>query len=772
MLPLDTSPVTHNTPIMQSSFDFSDPSEKKPSANAQPNTPADQVAELTRTLEHHNRLYYIEAQPEISDAEYDRLLNELKQLEAQHPELLSPHSPTQRVGGAPLKHFEQRAHLRPMLSIEDVHELKPQDESTPHHTNADSAAPLIQWFEKLQKDHPNTTVTIEPKIDGVAVTLIYKNRQLDYALTRGDGTRGDDITQNVRTIRSIPLTLPDSAPDLFEVRGEIFMENEAFALLNVRRDEVGEPAFVNPRNATAGTLKQLDSKLVAARPIDCIFHSYGDYSNSPQSPRSSPFTDLLNFQDTLRHYHLKATHWHRTASTACELLAAIVALDADRHAFPYATDGAVIKVNDITLHDTIGYTAKFPKWACAFKFLPQQAETTLDAITIQVGRTGVLTPVAELSPVFISGTTVSRATLHNQDEITRKDIRISDTVVVEKAGEIIPSVVRVIMEKRPPAAANFDLFTHVQGRCPSCQEPISKEDGFTAWRCTNFTCPAQAATKATHFASRKALDISGLGESVATKLVENELIQNPLDIFDLQRADLANLMLDPAKSSSGDTISKERRFGEKRADTLLTSLQSARELPLHRWIYAFGFPHIGESAAKELARLHSSIEELATSPTLLALAHLPEDESLKKSERKKENHALLAPLCINDSLGPVAAASILAELNSPHGTHIIAALHEHSISPTSSNYAPEPKAVDPSSSPLAGKTFVITGSLSKPRPEIKKDIEAAGGKVTGSVSKKTDYLVSGDASGNKLDKALSLGVPVLNEEALAKLIQP
>jgi len=535
------------------------------------------IQRLTQELNHHSKLYYQDAAPEVSDAEFDNLLDQLKKLEAANPDLIAPDSPTQRVGGAPLDGFEQKKHLVPMLSIEDIHELKDEelDELQQETPSATRSHNLTHWFERFYRSlgHHEVPLSVEPKIDGVAVSVVYTNRVLDYAVTRGDGNTGDDITQNIKTIKTIPLRLPDSAPDLFEVRGEVFIPDNSFAKLNEQRIENGEPAFVNPRNATAGTLKQLDSKLVATRPLDCIFHSYGKVDNPP-------YDTLSEFQATLKEYGLPATHWFKTPSCMDDLMNCIAQLDEDRHQFDYATDGAVIKVNELALHDQLGATSKFPKWACAYKFRPEQIETILRDITIQVGRTGVLTPVAELDPVFVSGTTVSRATLHNEDEIQRKDIRLGDTVIIEKAGEIIPSVVKVITEKRSSNSKPFNFYEYINGQCPSCGSPIVKEEGFAAWKCINFTCPAQAVTKVTHFASRKALDIDGIGESVAIKLVEHKLIQTPLDLFKLDHKTLADLQLDPAKKSDGSE-SKHRRLGEKRAQTILDSLEkSITEQPL------------------------------------------------------------------------------------------------------------------------------------------------------------------------------------------------
>ena len=725
----------------------------------QPSDPEKRVLELSQQLEHHNTLYYQDAEPEISDAEYDALMNELKKLEAAHPSLAKADSPTQRVGGAPLKDFQQIKHLVPMLSIEDIHELKNEELEALQDPNASKMQNLRDWYQRLAKnlgvDH--VALTVEPKIDGVAVSAVYRDGVLDYAVTRGDGTTGDDISQNIRTIKSIPLRLPGAAPALFEVRGEVFMPNEAFAKLNEQRDEAGEPAFVNPRNATAGTLKQLDSKLVAARPLDCIFHSYGQVDDAP-------YTSTSEFQQTLRDYQLKSTPWFEEVDNVDDLLAAIAKLDEDRHHFAYATDGAVIKVSKLSTHQQLGATTKHPKWACAYKFLPEQKETLLRDITIQVGRTGVLTPVAELEPVFVSGTTVSRATLHNQDEIDRKDVRIGDTVIIEKAGEIIPAVVKVITAKRSAQSQPFNLYQYVNGQCPSCSGPIEQEEGFVAWRCLNFACPAQAVTRIKHFASRKALDIDGLGTAVAEKLVETQKVRTTLDLFDLEPDSLADLLLDPAQLEAG--TSKPRRLGEKKAALITDSLNDSKQSPLSRWIFAMGIPQIGESAAREIARLHRSLGEVASSSILKDLAELPDFEELTVSKRKKENHPRLAQYQIESELGPVAAQHIVTFFNSLAGQHVLDKLEALGINPDSDNYDPEKSAAQSLDSPIAGKTFVITGTLTRPRPEFKQLIEAAGGKVSGSISKNTDFLLAGEKAGSKRSKAESLGVSILSEDEL------
>ncbi|MFT7304177.1 MAG: DNA ligase (NAD+) [Akkermansiaceae bacterium] len=707
------------------------------------------IADLREQLTRHNQLYYQDAKPEITDAEYDRLFRELEDLEKAHPDLHDPNSPTLRVGGAPLDSFEQRPHLLPMLSIDDVF----------------AEGEVAEFFKRLQKglDLETIPLTVEPKIDGVACSLVYRNGALDYALTRGDGTRGDDISQNVRTIRSIPLTL-ENAPPLLEVRGEVFMPSEGFAKLNEQREEAGLDTFANPRNATAGTLKSLDPKAVAARPLAFLAHGLGAHEGTDMETEDDFRALLAQFQ-----IPRNAPLWH--VSTLDEVLDAIRELDVQRHDIGHGTDGAVIKVLDFEQRETLGFTARAPRWAAAFKYPAEQKETLLKAITIQVGRTGVLTPVAELEPVFVSGSTVARATLHNQEEIERKDVRIGDTVVVEKAGEIIPSVVQVVLAKRPVEAQPYHLPTVLNHQCPSCHGPIEKADGFVAWRCVNFECPAQAVNAITHFAGRKALDLDGLGESVAIKLVESKLASSPLDLFTLTVEDLANLLLDPAKSADGLTTSKERRFGEKRATTLITSLEKARkESPLSRWLYAMGISQIGESSSRELARLHEKLTDLPGSPIVSDLADLLDFKALLKSKRKKENHPRLKHYKIDDNLGPVAAQNLRAFFQSEAGQTVLSKLAALGIDPKSDNFAPDPDAAS-AGLPLVGKTFVITGTLSQPRPEFKKTIEANGGKVSGSVSAKTDFLLSGEGGGSKQTKAVSLGVPVIGEEELQALLK-
>lgn len=705
-----------------------------------PHAPAERIQQLTRLIRHHDDLYYNQATPEISDAEYDKLFRELETLEAKHPELRDPNSPTQRVGGKPIDGFQQITHAVPMLSIDDVFELSPEAIK-----KANASCPeeeLIAFYQRLRKNlgRDDITVTVEPKIDGVAVSLLYRNGTLLYAATRGDGITGDDITHNVRTIRSIPLALP-SPSSLLEIRGEIFMPNAAFAAMNAERDEEGLPTFANPRNATAGTLKQLDPKVVAKRPLAFLAHGLGAYEG-PALDTEHDFHTLLDQLGIPRNEPVI------TAANLDELLAAVAHINHHRHSLDYGTDGAVIKVLDRAEREQLGFTSRAPRWAAAYKFLPEQKETILRNITIQVGRTGVLTPVAELEPVLISGSTVSRATLHNQDEIDRKQIHIGARVLVEKAGEIIPAIVKVT--QAVPGAPTFSIFDHVHGCCPSCKGPISQEEGFVAWRCTNFQCPAQAVTRIAHFASRKALDIDGLGETVADALVRNGLCTTPLDLFVLSESSLADLNLGTEESP--------RRFGEKNAAKVISALNDAKAKPLQRWLFAMGIRHLGESAAKELARLHCSLAEVAHSPILIEL------DKDTRADAKKKNE-LLAPLAITGDVGPAVAQSVLTFFSSMAGQEVLTRLSALGIHPQSPIHHPQSL-----NGPLTGKTFVITGTLSIDRDDMKVLIESHGGKVSGSVSAKTHYVLAGDGGGSKRDKAEQLGVPVISEQDLQEMI--
>ena len=733
-------------------------------------SPEKRIAELRELIRRHDELYYTQAQPEISDAEYDQLFRELEDLEKKHPDLADPNSPTQRVGSKPLDGFSQVSHPVPMLSIDDVFELK--DAEVPEEE-------LIAFYKRLQKNlaRENIAVTMEPKIDGVAVSLYYENGTLKYAATRGDGTTGDDVTQNVRTIRNIPLNfIPENSPAILEVRGEIFMPNSAFAAMNEERDEQGLPTFANPRNATAGTLKQLDPKIVATRPLAFLAHGLGAYEGEPLKTETD-FHDLLDSVSIPRNQPV------RIANNLTELLEGIKFYSAHRHDLDHATDGVVIKVLDRAEREALGSTSRAPRWAAAYKFLPEQKETILNAISIQVGRTGVLTPVAELEPVLISGSTVSRATLHNQDEIGKKAIYIGAKVLVEKAGEIIPAIVKVI--DPDPEKETYSLYDSVGGKCPSCEAPITQEEGFVAWRCTNFECPAQAVTAISHFSARKALDIDGLGETVAEALVRHSHATSPLDLFSLNEETLANLNLGTEESP--------RRLGEKNATKVIASLETARSKPLNKWLFAMGIRHLGESGAKELTRLIPRLSQIPNSEILAKIAEKgtkdtwvkkypanPKNETItdeEKARRKaiateyraeiKQLSEELEQYSISPELGGVAAQNTLDYFKSEAGQHVLRRLSELGIEPHSDNYSPQPES---SELPLTGKTFVITGTLSESRDHFKDLIEKNGGKVSGSVSKNTSYLLAGEYAGSKLDKATQLGVAILDEQGLAEFL--
>lgn len=697
------------------------------------------VAEMHRLahqIEHYNRLYYVDAQSEISDAEYDRLFRDLENLEASHPDLADPNSPTRRVGGEPIEGFEQRSHAVPMLSIDDQF----------------SEGEMNDFFGRVQKGlgRREVEVTIEPKIDGVAASLHYHWGRLDYAVTRGDGVVGDVITDNVRTIRQVPLTLGDGAPEWLEVRGEIFMPKKAFATLNEKRDEAGLPVFKNPRNAAAGTLKLLDSREVAKRPLDFIAHGFGRIEGLQLATSEELMERLKGWG-----IPINGPFWH--ANSAEEVIQAIWALDAMRQTLPFETDGAVVKVAYFSDREVLGATARAPRWAAAYKYPPEQKETVLRAITIQVGRTGTLTPVAELDPVLISGSTVQRATLHNQDEIDRKDVRIGDVVIIEKAGEIIPAVVKVVQEKRSENSQVYNLYDATGGRCPACGGQIAQEAGAVAWKCQNPVCPAKTASRIKQLVSRKALDISGVGTIVAEKLVERELVSEPLDLFEIPETTLAELNL--------GTDEEPRILGAKNAAKITEALQRARNLPLHRWLFGLGIPLVGESAARELSRLHRNFGELAASDILRELRTL-------STGQRKEDNPLLAPYGITGDVGPSVAASVVDYFDSDSGARLLDQLAQLGISPESANHMPvtSPSEESDSAPGARGKTFVITGTLSAPRQDIKERIESAGGRVSGSVGKSTNYLLAGEGGGSKLEKALSLGVSIITEEELNTLL--
>ncbi len=705
--------------------------------------------ELAAEIRRHDHLYYAQARPVISDQQYDRLYRELADLEKEFPQLVTPDSPTQRVGGEPVKAFAPVAHLSPMFSLDNTY----------------SQGEVRGFVTRLQKLLPGQPLawTVEPKIDGLAVSLRYEQGLLTVGATRGDGTLGDNITSNLKTIRSVPLKL--SAPDLpnvLEVRGEVYMTRNGFQKLNAGRAAAGEEVFANPRNAAAGSLKQLDPRIVARRPLEAILYGLGRVQGG-----SAPSCqhEMLRWLSGLGFQTPRQT-W--LCHSEAELLAAIGELDKIRHGFQYETDGAVIKLDDFALREQIGFTSKAPRWAIAFKYAPEQAQTRLKDITIQVGRTGVLTPVAELDPVFLAGSTISRATLHNEDEIKRKDIRIGDTVVIEKAGEVIPAVVGVATDKRPAGAQPFDFFQHIGGRCPECGGPVRRDPQFVAWRCENIHCPAQATRRLEFFTARGALDIESVGGVVADKLVERGLVREPLDLFKLTVEPLAELNLGSAEAP--------RVFGRKNAEKALQAIARARTAPLSRWLFGLAIPEIGKTTAGQLAAFHETIEELAHSSLLKdVLTYHDKSEPARReqaarrllaagfaapSQRKNEKEAGIVT-----EVGPVAAQSVLNYFSSEEGQKVLRRMKELGLRPQS-----QKGGAPGSDQPFFGKTFVLTGTLpSMTREQAGARIAALGGKVTASVSQNTDYVLAGAEAGSKLDKAGALGVKVIDEAEFLKM---
>ncbi len=747
--------------------------------------PAQRIEQLRAEIREHDRLYYQEATPQLSDLAYDRLLQELHALEIAHPSLLTPDSPTQRVGGKPLEGFQQVAHRVPMLSLDNLYADK------------DGPAGVAKWIQSVEKLLPGETLEwlVEPKIDGVAVSLLYENGRLSIGATRGDGERGDDITQNLRTIRSLPLSI-EGAPAALEVRGEVYMPLEGFTRACEEMLAAGEAPFANPRNAAAGSLKLLDPKIVAKRPLEIFLYGVG------APPENGPSTQgaLLAW---LAGLGFPTPQFSRLCRSAEEVVAAIKALDAVRDSFGYETDGAVIKLNAIALRATAGFTSRAPRWARAYKFVPEQAETVLRGIVLQVGRTGVLTPVADLEPVHLRGSTISRATLHNEDEIRRKDIRIGDTVIIQKAGEVIPAVLEIVPGKRPPHAETFNFAAHTGNTCPACKGPIIRDPKFAVWKCPNLHCPAQRIRRLEYLAKRSALDLEGLGGVVAEALVEHGFVSDALDVFTLEKE---GRLSDRLATLNLGTPQEPRVFGAKNAAKLAEAVRKARTEPLARWLHALAVPEVGETIAYDLASTHSDLEAVAHSELLelvlkrdllskaadesnprahknkgaqedLSAAHsqlkaeldvveqqLVERGFAKRSQRKSGESAIVC------KVGPVVAKAVLDYFGSEAGQLVLAQLRELGISPKGSALANSAAQSDAISA-VAGKTFVLTGTLPHlSRGEAADRIRSRGGSVSGSVSRKTSFLVAGTDAGSKLDEAQKLGIPILDEAALLTLL--
>ncbi|MEY2546805.1 MAG: ligase [Verrucomicrobiota bacterium] len=658
---------------------------------------AKRVAELREQIAEHNRRYYEEAAPSISDRDYDRLYKELVDLETKFPDLASPDSPTQQVGGKPLAQFAKVTHRAPMLSLDNTY----------------SEEEVADFYKRMSKLLPNEKipVVIEPKVDGVAVSLLYENGKLKHAATRGDGVVGDEITQNILTIKSVPERLRGDAPKLLEVRGEVYMDKRGFEKLNEERKKAELPVFANPRNAAAGSLKQLDRKIVATRPLGLVCHGTGATEGVDVDLHSKIFP-------LLKKLGLPVTEKFWVAKSVEEILDAIHELDRVRKKFAYETDGAVVKVDSFAQRERLGFTAKSPRWAIAYKYEAERVETRLIDIVIQVGRTGTLTPVAHLEPVFVSGSTVARATLHNEDEIKRKDIRIGDIVVIEKAGEVIPAVVEVKTAARTGKEKTFRM----PNKCPVCGGKIVKDEGQVALRCVNAQCPAQLKRRIEHFASRGAMDIEGLGEMMVEQLVEKQLVRDVSDIYELNEEKMSIL----------------ERMGEKSIANLLGAIEGSKTRPLWRLIFGLGILHVGVSASRALADHFGGLEKLM-SASIDELQRIPD-------------------------VGEVVAQSIHDFFQEPRNRKVIERLEKLGLRPT---VEPKNKKSD---SAIAGSTFVITGTLSQSRDEIADTIIARGGKVSGSVSKKTNYVLAGEEAGSKLEKAKQLGIRVIDESEFRKLL--
>ncbi|NOU36763.1 MAG: NAD-dependent DNA ligase LigA [Kiritimatiellaceae bacterium] len=665
-------------------------------SNALNSTEARKETEKLRAeIERHNRLYYVEAAPEISDRDYDALLKRLEALEKQFPELATPDSPTRRVGGEPLKGFENVRHTVPMISLANTY-------------NKEELVEFDGRVKKLLGGTPYSYI-LEPKIDGVAISLRYENGLLVRAVTRGDGTTGDDVTANVRTIKSIPLRLTNNPPEILEVRGEVYMTRKGFAALNEERQEAGHEPFANPRNACAGSLKQLDPRIVARRPLDAVFYGLGECS--------ADFATHQEMLKALTHYGLRITPQFWICEAISGVLEKLDVLVGMKRSFPFEMDGGVIKVNQRDLYEPLGSTAKSPRWAVAYKYEPEQAETLLKEITIQIGRTGVLTPVAELEPVQLAGTVVKRATLHNEDEIKRKDIRVGDRVIVEKAGEIIPAVVRVVTEKRTGKEKPFDM----QAACKALGINPVKNEGEVAWRIDDLHHPAMLKRWLTYFASRNGMDIDGLGESIVEQIVDAGLVKGPADLYDLKKSQLLGL----------------EGFKEKKAQNLIDGIEASKSRPFDRIIFALGIRHVGSGSARVLAQSFSDIEKLMAA-------------DIQTLEQIRD-------------IGPVVGKSICDFFQTPANRKLVERLQSAGV-----NFAQTAKTA---SDEFAGLTFVLTGTMeSLSREEAGEQIRARGGSVTSSVSKNTSYVVAGDKAGSKLTKAEELGVKVLDEKQFLTLL--
>ncbi|HQL90856.1 MAG TPA: NAD-dependent DNA ligase LigA [Syntrophales bacterium] len=659
------------------------------------------IGELRDLIEYHNRRYYQLDDPEISDAEYDRLMRELAELEAQHPDIDRSASPTQRVGAAPLEKFRPVTHLTPMLSL----------------GNAFSEQEMIEFHERLRRllgDRTDLDFVAEPKIDGVAVNLVYETGRLAVGSTRGDGMTGEDVTQNLRTIRTLPLQMTPVPgrrfPARIEIRGEVYLEKEAFRRLNERRLSQGENAFANPRNAAAGSLRQLDPRITARRPLG-IF-CYGTGLVEGESFRSH--WDILQ---ALREWGFPTNPNVRLARTIEDCIAYRRHIETIRDRLPYEIDGIVVKVNSLSLQDQLGMVSRSPRWAVAVKFAPTQAATVIEDIILGIGRTGVLTPVAVMKPVQVGGVTVTHATLHNEDEILKKGVHVGDTVIVQRAGDVIPEVVKVIESKRTGREKPFRM----PERCPFCDSPVVRPEGEVAYRCVNPDCGAQLRERIKHFVSRNGMDIEGIGDKIVSRLLEAGIIRDAADLYRITKEQLLEL----------------ERFADKSAENLIAAIAGSKRPPLERFLFALGIRHVGEYVAKILAKTFGSV---------------PAIEAASQEE-----------LTAVEGIGPTIAESIYRFFRDPHQVRLVRKLEEAGVKPMARKR--------PTAGALRGKTFVFTGGLKGlTREKAKEMVESLGGAAASSVSKKTDYVVAGEDPGSKYDKAKALGVTILDEEAFLRLI--
>lgn len=674
------------------------------------------IEALRAELHQHAHRYYVLDEPTIPDAEYDKLFRELQELEAAHPELLTPDSPTQRVGGKPLDQFASVRHKVPMLSI--------RTETDTEATGAQNFDTRVRKELGLGESEPPVEYVAELKFDGLAMSLRYENGVLMQAATRGDGEVGEDVTQNIRTINQIPLRLPADAPPVMEVRGEVYMRRADFEALNEKQREKiaqgakGEKTFVNPRNAAAGGVRQLDPAMAAQRRLS--FFAYGLGEVTPAEEGGPAFESHFQMLLTLKSWGFPVASQTQLAQGSSELIAFHEAMGRQRDSLPYDIDGVVYKVNSLALQKKMGFVTREPRWAVAHKYPAQEQLTTVQAIEVQVGRTGKLTPVAKLAPVFVGGVTVTNATLHNEDEARRKDVRVGDTVIVRRAGDVIPEVVSVLLDKRVQDAPQFSM----PRKCPVCGSDAVREEGEADYRCTGgLFCGAQRKEAILHYAHRRAVEVEGLGDKLVEQLVDANIIRTLPDLYKLGLTALAGL----------------DRMAEKSANNLLEALEKSKQTTLPRFLFGLGIRHVGEATAKELARHFGKLDTIMDAT---------EEQLLEVSD-----------------VGPIVAQSIRTFFEQPHNREVVEQLRACGVHWEEG----EPAARAPQ--PLSGKTFVITGTLpTLSRDEAKDKVEAAGGKVAGSVSKKTDFVVAGEEAGSKLAKALTLGVPVIDEAALLAML--